>query len=97
MSLNNVAHDSRVARASREALDSREAATAHSRGRKPTDRIRNEHVSREAAAADANAVAAPRLAVVCRFLCGLTPAASAPVKAIDLSGGSPDQGIVTAL
>jgi len=28
---------------------------------------------------------------------GLATVASAPVKAIDLSGGSPDQGIVTAL
>jgi hypothetical protein len=39
------------------------------------------------------------VATVARRWCfrGLATAASAPVKAIDLSGGSPDQGIVTAL
>jgi hypothetical protein len=40
---------------------SREAVTAHSRGRKPTDRGPNKHVSREAAAADTIAVTASRL------------------------------------
>ena len=40
---------------------SREAATAHSRGRQPTVADQNRHASREAAAADAFAVAAPRL------------------------------------
>jgi hypothetical protein len=40
---------------------SREAATAHSRGRQPTVTDQNRHPSREAAAADAFAVAASRL------------------------------------
>jgi hypothetical protein len=48
---------------------SREAVTAHSRGRKPTDRGPNKHVSREAAAADTIAVAASRLRQF--FLCFL--------------------------
>jgi hypothetical protein len=40
---------------------SREAVTAHSRGRQPTEQDENEHVSREAAAAEMIAVAASRL------------------------------------
>ena len=31
------------------------------------------------------------------MICGLSPAASAPVKAIELLGASPSQGIVTTL
>ena len=54
---------------------SREAATAHSRGRQPTERNLNEHVSREAATADVTAVAASRLGLCMPFFCGLTPAA----------------------
>jgi len=55
---------------------SREAATAHSRGRQPTVTDKNKHQSREAAAADAVAVAASRLGRFSPCSCGLTPAAT---------------------
>jgi hypothetical protein len=54
---------------------SREAATAHSRGRQPTEKDQTEHVSREAAAAEDIAVAASRLWLLSVSICGLTPAA----------------------
>jgi hypothetical protein len=47
---------------------SREAATAHSRGRQPTEQDENKHVSREAATAEMIAVAASRLEFLCTFL-----------------------------
>ena len=47
---------------------SREAATAHSRGRQPTDQNQIKRVSREAAAADVIAVAASRLWLLSFFL-----------------------------
>ena len=57
------------------ALSHRGAATANSRGRQPTDKGENGHVSREAAAADTIAVAASRLGLLYHVFCGLTPAA----------------------
>jgi hypothetical protein len=63
LALFEVAHFSRV------------AATAHSRGRQPTEQDENKHVSREAAAAKMIAVAASRLEFLRTFFCGLTPAA----------------------
>ena len=55
---------------------SREAAAAHSRGREPTVSVEYRPLSREAATADAIAVAASRLDALSSFFCGLTPAAT---------------------
>jgi hypothetical protein len=56
---------------------SRVAATAHSRGRQPTEKNRNEHVSREVAAAEMIAAAAKVL--VSPFSAGLRPQLCAAV------------------
>ncbi len=52
-----------------------EAATARSRERKPMETSTKEHVSREAAAAGAIAIAASRLGLLSLLFCGLAPAA----------------------